>query len=108
MLGILTAQDCIRYRSQADIGPRMFDVRFTPITDIHEMSAKCHKPTLILFDRFVGKRQQFFGHFESEKPSGLKIYDEAKLGRQQNRQVRRLGSLENASGVNARLPMLVG
>ena len=43
------------------------------------------------------------GTFEAERPGGLEVDDQLELGRLHDRQVRRLFTLENATGIDARL-----
>src|SRR4029453_2121077 len=54
-------------------------------------------------DHLVGKRDQLVRHREAEHPGCLGVDDELKLRRLQDRQVHRLGTLENAPGIDAGL-----
>ena len=46
-------------------------------------------------------------HVEAERLGGLEIDDQFELGRLLDRQVGRLGALENAAGVDAGLPIRI-
>ena len=46
-------------------------------------------------------------HFEAEHPCGLHVDDELELGRLDDRQVRRLRTLEDATGVDADLTISI-
>jgi hypothetical protein len=55
------------------------------------------------FDDFVGACEQRRWQIDAERPGGLQIDDKLKLGRLRDRQIGRLGALENFAGVNADL-----
>src|SRR6516225_3168988 len=59
------------------------------------------------FDHLVGAREQRCWHIETKRLRSLQVDDELEFGRLNDRQVRRLGSLEDATGVNRRLPSLL-
>src|SRR5258708_35488347 len=49
-----------------------------------------------LFDHLVGKREQGWRNFETDAPGGLQIEHERVTGRLLERQIGRLGALEDA------------
>ena len=57
----------------------------------------------ILFDHLVGEREQLIGNGQAEHPGSLGVDDQLELGRLHHRQVRRLGALEDATGIDADL-----
>jgi hypothetical protein len=57
--------------------------------------------TASLFDHLVGGREQRQRHGQSEYPGRDVVDDELELGRLHDRQVRRLGTLENPAGIDA-------
>ena len=59
-------------------------------------------------DHLVGAGEQRGRHGEAERPRGRKIDDQLELGRLHNRQVGRVGTLENAADVDAELPIPLG
>ena len=64
-------------------------------------SALCHKPTLqrskkaALFDHLVGELLEMQGNVQTERPGGLEVDDQFKLGGLLDREVAWLSSLEN-------------
>src|SRR5262245_33927802 len=56
-----------------------------------------------LFDHLVGGNEQLVGHSETEHPGGLVVDDQFELARLHNRQVRGLGPLEEAAGIDTGL-----
>jgi hypothetical protein len=64
---------------------------------IFAASARC------LLDDLVGAHEERLRQSEAELLGGLQIEDQLEPGRLLDRQVGRLGALENLSGVNARL-----
>src|SRR6516164_306098 len=56
-----------------------------------------------LFDYLIGAREQHRGHVEAEHPGGPGVDDQLELVRLHDRQVRRLGTLEDAAGIDANL-----
>src|SRR6476660_10014178 len=67
------------------------DVRFEPIADIR------------LFDHLIGTGEQRGRHFEAKRLRGFEIDHQLEFGWLLDRQVGRLGALENFSGVLASL-----
>ena len=59
--------------------------------------------TLGLLSRLVRDGEDVRRHFDAEEPSCLKVDDELELGGLQDRQIRRLGALEKAAGIDADL-----
>src|SRR5471030_3299095 len=55
------------------------------------------------FDHLVGERHQIVGEFDPERLRRLEIDHELKLGRLQDRQVRWLGTFEDADDIDADL-----
>jgi hypothetical protein len=53
-----------------------------------------------LFDHLVGNREQRRRHGEAEHPGSLGVDDQLELGRLHDRQVRGLGALEYATGID--------
>jgi hypothetical protein len=53
------------------------------------------------FDHLVGERQQFIRHVEAERFRRPEVYDHLELGRQQHRQVGRLVTPKDATGIAA-------
>ena len=58
---------------------------------------------LPLFDHLVGAGEQHRGYCEAEHPGSHGIDDQLELARLYDRQVRRLGVLEDAAGIDANL-----
>ena len=54
-----------------------------------------------LFDHLVGAGEQRWGHFEAERLGSLQIDHQLEIGRLLDRQVGRLGALEDPSGIDA-------
>ena len=55
------------------------------------------------FDHLVGGNKQLLRDAEAEHPGALAIDDQLQLGRLQDRQVRRLGTLQDTARVHAHL-----
>jgi hypothetical protein len=60
-----------------------------------------------LFDDLVGEQLDRVGHLDAECSRRLQVDDELEFGRLHNRQVRRLGALEDIAGINADLKKTV-
>jgi hypothetical protein len=56
-----------------------------------------------LLDHLIGEREQVVGDFDAQRPGGLGIDDQLELARLHHRQVRGLGPLEDATGLDADL-----
>ena len=56
-----------------------------------------------LLDHVIGECEQCGWHFDVERPRRLQVDNELKFGRLHDRQVGRLGALEDAAGINAYL-----
>src|SRR5215467_9492372 len=75
--------------------------------DASSMSASCQKRTYTpqqtapLFDHLVGNGEQRWGDGNAEHPGRVVVDDKLELGCLHDRQVRRLGTLEDASGIDA-------
>src|SRR5438552_9048892 len=87
---------------KADIRPRDQDVCFGPTTD------SCSAAKRPLFDHLVGARKQLIGHDKAKGSCSFRIDDQLEFGRLYDRQVGRLGALENFSGVDACLTIAIG
>ena len=61
-----------------------------------------------LFDHLVGRHLQSLWHGETEPLGGFEVDDQLEFGRQLNRQVGDFVTLEDAAGINARLPIGFG
>src|SRR5258707_12847364 len=61
------------------------------------------EPPFISFDHLVGAGEELVWHGQPEQPGRLGIDDQLELARLYDRQVRRLGALEDAAGIDARL-----
>src|SRR6476646_4806310 len=58
-------------------------------------------------DHLVGEREQLIWDFETERLSGLEVDHELELCRQHNRQITRLLTFTDASGINAGLTVCI-
>ena len=61
-----------------------------------------------LLDHLVGEREQLRRNFEAKRLRGLQIDHKLELGRLNDREIGRLGALENLAGVNAGLAICIG
>src|SRR5262249_39022351 len=61
-----------------------------------------------LFDHLVGGGENRIRHGHAEGLGGLEIDDELEPGRQLDRQLARLGTIENAIDIGGRTPVAVG
>ena len=52
----------------------------------------------VSFNHFVGGREQRRRHSEAKHPGGLRIDHQLQLGHLNDRQIRRLGTFEDAAG----------
>src|SRR5580704_2833251 len=59
--------------------------------------------TASLFDHIVGDGEHPWRHLDAERSRRLQVDDELEFGRLQHRQVRGLGALEDAAGIDADL-----
>src|SRR5262245_17660605 len=64
-------------------------------------------PSTPSFDHLVGAGEERRWHIEAKRPCRLQVDDELKLGRPQDRHVGRFLAVENATGIDAELAMLV-
>src|SRR5262245_10978718 len=71
------------------------DVRFGPKAD------SCAAAKRTLFDHLVSSREQDPGHRETKRLCGLEVDHQFKLGRQLNRKIARLLTLQYASDIDA-------
>jgi hypothetical protein len=53
------------------------------------------------FDHLVGERQQVRGHGDAKRFRGLEIDNEGKLARLLDREITRLGAIQNFRGISA-------
>src|SRR5262245_41454387 len=83
--------------SKADIARYYRPVRFVPIADIG----------LRLFDHLVGASEQRGRHLDAEHAGGLHVENKLELAGLLDRQVVRLRTLEDATGIEADLPIHV-
>src|SRR5262245_9996166 len=60
------------------------------------------------FDHLVGASENRIRHGQAEGLGGFKIDDELEPGRQLNRQLARLGTIEDAIDIGGRTPVAVG
>src|SRR5262249_52406487 len=60
-------------------------------------------PPFTSFDHLVGDGEHAWGNGEAEQPRGLSVDDQLELARLDDRQVRGLGALEDATGIDAAL-----
>ena len=70
-------------------------------------SLHCSKATSPLLEHRIGGRERRRRHGEAEQSGGLVVDDQLELARLHNRQVRGLGTLEGAAGINADLTIRV-
>src|SRR5262249_50579429 len=59
------------------------------------------------FDHLVGAGEQAIRHGEAERPRRLEVDDQHELARLHDRQLRGLGTLEDATGIDAQLTVLI-
>ena len=59
------------------------------------------KPKLL--DHLVGDGEQLVGHRQAKRLGGFEVDDHLELGRLHDRQITRLGALEQAAGIDAGL-----
>jgi len=79
-----------------------------PVTIIPPPVAQCgriYRPSLpaASFDHFVRDREHAWGNSQAERLRRLEIDDQLKFGRLQHGKITGLFSLENPSGIDARL-----
>ena len=58
-------------------------------------------------DHLVGDGKESRRHLDAERPGGLQVDDELELGRLHDRQIGRLGALEDVAGIDAHLTITV-
>src|SRR5450631_149280 len=92
--------------------PMVTNVRYDPNSDHSRYECECPLSATsdrrtaansILFDHLVGGGEQCWRHGEAEHPGGLGVDDQLELSRLQDRQVRGLDGIEDATGVDAGL-----
>src|SRR5262245_2453461 len=78
------------------------------------MSEKCHcgreqsQQCSCLFDHLVSKREQLVWNLEAERLRRFEVDYQVKFGRLHDRQVGRLGTFENPTGVDTNLTLCLG
>src|SRR5947208_2427320 len=96
-----SSERCPLLPVKADIEWQSLHVSFGPTTD------SCSAAKRLLFDHLVGARKQLIGAHDKAKGScSFQIDDQLEFGRLYDRQVGRLGALENFSGGDACLTIL--
>ena len=70
-------------------------------------AAICSAQIALLFDHLVGEQLQRVGHFEAEQSRCLRVDDELEFGRLQYRQFGWLRALEDLTGIDADLTIIV-
>src|SRR5207244_6984734 len=72
-----------------------------------QLRTRAPQQNLVLFNHLVGARKQRWRHLDAERLGGFGVDHQLELARLLDRQIRWLGALEDATGIDAELTIRV-